>query len=218
MVLATISLMRQALQDPDIASMALISDDAFPMHLPDDLYKRIMAGPNRITCWKVPAGHFYNDWYDKFFYFDSNFSTPKWISTVERAFADADWTNLTEMQELRKRGKKKLEQLYAGRQWWVLHRPAAEALLGRVTEDSHLADSFRFSAVPDELFFHNFFRACFPQERTLPSPMLDDFSRAPKPFRFDDRSELLSLGKDHHLFVRKVTPRLAIELRRSYST
>jgi len=220
MIEATLSLARQALRDPESHYFALISDDTFPLLSPDSLYRTILDEKGTwIQSWRIPEDHLFQQRYNKYFFLDSRFTTPRWFPTEERSFSEHDRIELLELEILKSRGKKKLSGLYAGKQWWVLNRNELTSIIELDRTDEHLRQSFRFSAVTDEIYIQTLFKMLFPDSKHLGNPMLDDFSRDPKPYVFSswkDISLMLSniqtvkesgaADGQEHLFLRKIAP------------
>lgn len=209
MVAATHLLIERALQS-NATHFALLSDDSFPLFAPERAFSMITgASAQRITCWRVPADHIFTTWYNGWFYLDSLFTNPRWVPTEMRQFSAADAKAISAMQTLQKKGKYPLENhLYNGKQWWVLTREIVEKMVAFYSRESHLVESFKYSAVPDESFFPTVLRLVDPDCKTSITPMFDDFSRIPKPFVYSELSEVMIPNEryDSALFIRKIHP------------
>ena len=202
---ATIELMRAAMRDCEIQHFALLSDDSFPLLPPDLLHARIAgsAAPWIVT-WPVPADHLFQQRYRRFFYLDSVFSNPRWALTEERHFTQRDRDALARLDARRRAGKVPIDKLHAGKQWWVLHRRHVAAMLEFHDTQVDFQDSFRFSAVPDEIYLQTMFRILFPSDPVAGNPMYDDSTRVPNPYVFDRAEQYTAARESNRLFVRKV--------------
>ncbi len=153
-------------------------------------------------------------------------STQEFLNEVEHRFAgfycydcDAmnyrysdyrDWivTPVMEIQiarlaRLRKRGKKRLPGLWHGPAYWALSAAAAKEILTLHRRDVELRESFEFSAIPEEQYYHTILGNS-PLRRDCAPFMLMDFTREPRPFVFHTADELAELQKHPYLFARKV--------------
>ena len=78
-----------------------------------------------------------------------------------------------------------------------------EELLHHHREDAALRESFEFSSIPEEQYYHTILGESELRVETAPFIYMD-FSRDPKPFVFRTRNELLALAGKPHLFARKI--------------
>jgi hypothetical protein len=217
MIEATMALVAEALQGNESSHFALISDNTFPIYSPNDLYFKISSsGKSWIECWRLPKNHLFQQRYQRFFYLDSQLTSPRWYPTEERDFRESDAFQISELERIRKIGKKEIAQLYCGKQWWVLTREEIQNIFQMHISDHHLRDSFRFSAVTDEIYIQTLYKMIYPDRVIIGNPMYDDFGRSPKPYVFSDYSELSLIFDDirsragadpaigKYLFLRKV--------------
>ena len=141
--------------------------------------------------------------YDAFYYWDCDAMTPRCCSTALyplSAIADAD---LERLRRLRRRGKVLLPQLWQGCCHWALTQPAAEALVDRHEHDKTLRESFEFSMIPEEQYYHTILGQSGFLNQETPQCVYQDFSRAPAPFVYRRRSEFKALQAAPALFARK---------------
>lgn len=205
MIEATIELMRAAVFSGDFRHFVLLSDDSFSLFSPDDLYKRINeASAPWIETWPVPTNHEFQERYRQFFYLDSFFSNPRWAPTEKRAVTQDDLDALARLDLRRRAGKVPLSQLYAGKQWWILQRQHLIRMLDFHEKQIDFQDSFRYSAVTDEIYLQTMFRQIYPSDVVAGNPMYDDFSSFPKPLVFTRPEDLIQARRSPRLFVRKV--------------
>jgi hypothetical protein len=202
MIEAEIVLIEAALRDAEIGTMVLVSDDTAPLRSPDAIYSALTEVPDRITC--TPNGR-PKSWYEDFFYTDSKFAALRGIGMDQKQFRPSDFENILRLERLRAKGKRKIETMYFGRQWWALHRESAATILEFLKQDEHFVESFRFSLFPDETFFPTAFRICFPDKKTPDIPTYADYARPVHPWQFTSAAEIreTKFGPEH-LFVRKI--------------
>ena len=206
MVLATISLLEAALARRDVESVALISDDTFPLKPSDAIVQRLASGNSFMEFWDIkPRTHDLWRRYDEFYYFDSDIVNPRTRGPEARAITQKDIDAFAAIAQLRQRGKRPLSNYCKGSQWWTLSRPHAERILERIHDDTHLRESFRFSCVPDESYFQTVFKLEFPHEYLAPSLMATDWTKSPLPYIFNDAEEIKSSVRRDAMYFRKVS-------------
>lgn len=202
MVEAAVTLARAALADPSIRTFVLLSDDAAPVRRADVLYTALRDGPNRIS---FDVRDDVQPWYRGFYLPDAEFSMYRDRAWQERTVQESDLDNLRRLVALRERGKKPLEHVHFSRQWWSLDRPTLEEILRTMEEDTHLAESFRFSVMSDETMFATIFQLLHPGRVTLGVAMCMHFT--PHCRTFHHAGELAELRvQPDHLFARKLHP------------
>lgn len=202
MIKATISLIEEALKDIDNEIFVLISDNTFSLLSPDDIYAELISSPVRIDSWRVKPGSDQERRYKNYYYFDSQFTNPRWIAAENRNFESQDYSNINQMFLLMAEGKFELP-LYAGSQWWSLSRDVVGKCMAILNNNDRLRVSFKYSAIPDESMFQSLVKLIL-KEKYPGSPMLYDFSRTPKPYVFKEIGELNNLSVAGKLFLRKV--------------
>jgi hypothetical protein len=110
------------------------------------------------------------------------------------------------MRNLEYRGKAKLDKLYHGSGWWALSHGTVATILDRYYSDLHLRESFEFSAIPEEQYFHTII-GLSNINRPRKYFMHVDWDKHPdiKPYIFSEFDELMEVKKNNPelLFVRK---------------
>ena len=148
MVQATLHLMRAALRDPEITHLYLLSGQCYPLRTDAEIERAIGELPkgeaNLLTIGPMPA-------------------LTKPLTRLTRwHFYDlplGPLATLVENNEYRLPRRKAVErlmqemQLYAGSGWWLFEREAAERMLDHLDRNRWVLDAFRWSQVPDEMFF-----------------------------------------------------------------
>lgn len=211
MVEAEMSLLRAAIAAGPYDSYTLLSDDSFPL-LGQDYLRALLSRPrDKIAIRRLTDDDAFMARYRDFYFFD-HAATSLLGRPVETAKVDEElFFHLRVIQRLREQGKKRLD-IHYGSQWWSLQSRTAEAILALAEQDHHLVDSFRYSAVPDELFFQTIY-ASQASTHPEPSPMLVDWKRDPKPYIFRALDDIRPLIRPHHGFVRKVSDQEGLLLR-----
>jgi hypothetical protein len=140
--------------------------------------------------------------YEEFYCWDCDAMNPRrypdyrnWIVTPKLE------KQIARLAQLRARGKTPLRRLWHGPPYWALSARAIEELLSRHRYDVNLRESFEFSAIPEEQYYHTILGNSPRPIATAPF-MLMDFSRDPFVFRTEDE---LVAGQQHpHLFAGKI--------------
>jgi hypothetical protein len=194
MIEATINLMEAASAAGEHSHYCLISDDTFILTEPDRLYNYIQQSPGDwIQTWRVPDDHLFQRRYSQFFYLDSKFSSPRWFLTEDRAVQSKDLASIIELENLRSRGKVKLDNLFCGKQWWILTNEAVVDLIKFHHANHDFRLSFKYSAVSDEIYIQTMYRILYPSKQTAKCPIYDDFTRDPKPYQFTSLEEIMRI-------------------------
>jgi hypothetical protein len=183
-----------------------ITEDSIPLVSPGELKRQFaldvdwiaIHSPNPPWVWQR---------YQKVFYFDSRATSFRYFEAGERFIREKDLRCLDRMQLLKRKGKAKLRQLYHGCGWWALSRDTVETILERHYTDTWLRESFEFSAIPEEQYFHTIIGL---SSLTRPRKffMYVDWDRNSdvKPYVFSRCEELRGVQEDNPelLFVRKI--------------
>ena len=204
LVRATEALARRALADPKISACCLISDDTLPLCSPSRIFEALLAQPHRIDVGLSKRNPPFLRRFTEFFYMDSPATSARPREIQSRQFDATALGAIQRLTRLKERGKFPFPEIWGGSQWWSLGREMLEAILGDLSGDLWIRESFEFSAVPDELAFQTLYANRMGlTARSFTSPMLTDVTRAPSPFVFRSLEELPAAppGK---LFIRKV--------------
>lgn len=204
MIEAEFALIRAALADPSIDRMVLISDDSALIQSPDALVAALTRQPDRMAFEQTP--HVWQR-YSRVHFADSRFSSIRPVWFMDRNVTEADCEELTRLVALARRGKKPLDAVYFSRQWWSLSRRTAEALLDLPAQDEHLMESFRFTVLPDEIYFATAYRMFVGRRRLPDVPTYANYEHKPSPQVFREAEELRAARwEPHHFFIRKIAP------------
>jgi len=200
MVEATIGLLKAAKAHGGYDRYLIISDDSLPLVAPAEFRRTLEIAGDYVTA--RPVSDHLRLRYDRFLMFDSEATQVRWIATVDREVSEDMLQRLARLGSLRKRGKKPLAFYYHGSQWMGLTSTSVEKILASWGEDPWLRESFEFSEVPDEAYFHTIISEHgAPEWRTL---VYADWSAETPPRVFKTLEELHKLDAHHALFVRKI--------------
>ena len=210
MVEAAIRLLQFASAHAAYLHFLLLSDDTMPLAAPDQLVAQISNGADIIEAEERRNGLPIRR-YAAFHLFDSLATTVRWVPLEEREVTPDLVKRMVRLQALRERGKKPLNHVYHGSQWWALTRSSVEAVLNSWENDNWLRESFEFTDVPDEAYIQTIVRSSKPNHASQ-ALVLTDWS-VPKPPRvFTDLADIRPyIGKA--LFIRKVELERKVALR-----
>jgi hypothetical protein len=142
--------------------------------------------------------------YEKFYCWDCDAMNPQRCFDYRNSIVTPELEKqIARLAQLRARGKARLRHLWHGPAYWALSARAIEELLTRHRYDTNLRESFEFSAIPEEQYYHTILGDSSRPIETAPF-MLMDFSRDPRPFVFRTGDELAALQPHPHLFARTI--------------
>jgi Core-2/I-Branching enzyme len=182
-----------------------LTEDTVPLRSISELLNRLASDREYIVLGdetSVPE-RWVQARYDGFYCWDCDAMCPRctnhedWVVTPELE------RQIARLAQLRTRGKVKLAKLHHGPAYWGLSASAMDQLLERDRTDDHLRESFEFSSIPEEQYYHTILGEAGYATRAAPFLYMD-FSMEPKPFIYRSRAELLALQDEPHLFARKI--------------
>jgi hypothetical protein len=215
MVEAASALIRLAMAHRPYRTLVLLPEDCGLLQSPDRVKRELLRQPIRIG---QEMGPFFPRLprYEHTYVLDAPFASARELPVEERAVdVEAFLAIAADLERLRQLGKTEIPFLYTGSQWWALEGALALELAEQLALDEQLRLSFRYSAIPDEIYFQTMvglrglLEPC--PANPFPSPMLTDFSRDPKPYVFRELEEIREAHRQRHhpaLFVRKLDPGL----------
>jgi hypothetical protein len=181
----------------------LLTEDSVPLLTPRALAECLATETEWIDTHQTTLAWVWQR-YNEFFCFDSGATSPRPIAAGERAFTADTLSRIERMRRLAEHGKTPLAVLHHGSGWWALSADALNVILERHRRDRRLRESFEFSAIPEEQYFHTIL-ALSGRPMLAAGCMYADFSRDPKPYVFHDPGEINTLRDSvPHLFLRKV--------------
>lgn len=182
MIEATIELICAAMENNKYDRYIIISDDSLPIVEMQEFRRRIELNVDYIDLSIVPP--IFQSRYENFYMFDSEATQVRWLPVVDREFSDDALMRIERLKALRKIGKKPIPTVFYGSQWMSLTASSVQCILESWNEDHWLRESFEFSEVPDEGYFHTILA----QNLHLPSrPLMHvEWSGNPPPARVHD--------------------------------
>lgn len=200
MVQATVNLLRASHLHAKFDRYLIISDDCLPLVEPMRLRNELEFGGDFVAA--TLADEQLRLRYDRFFMFDSAATQVRWIPVIDREIGEDALRRFERLGILRKRGKRPLAACYHGSQWMALTSASVDKILRSWTYDPWLRESFEFSEVPDESYFHTIlFEAEVPVWRPL---VYADWAVDSPPRIFKTPGELLLADARGALFARKI--------------
>ena len=200
MVEAIIELIHAAMEKERYDRYIIISDDSMPIVEMQELRRRIELDVDYVDLGAVPAA--FQSRYERFYMFDSEATQVRWIPVIDREFSDDALSRIERLSALRKTGKKPVPTVFYGSQWMSLTAPSVQCILDSWNEDHWLRESFEFSEVPDEGYFHTILGQNL---RPSPRPLMHvEWTGSPPPRVFTTAEELSAITSATALFVRKV--------------
>jgi len=206
MVEAELALISAAMATAHFDRFSLVSDDALPVIPPARLRSLVEKNHDRIALRKLSATDPFMARYRGFFFFDHPASSlhgrPIETATIDENFLE----HMDAVKRLKSVGKAEID-IYYGSQWWTLTRESIDTILGALRESPRILESFRYSAVPDEIMVQSLIGNFSPLSRVRDTPMFVDWSRNPRPYVFREPSEYSAVKPDHG-WVRKFSSRM----------
>ena len=197
MVVATMNLIRRAMHEGHYDRFLLISDDSSPLIPVREMVHRLSERREYIWIWSETQ-HRFMDRYSNYYFLDHP-ATAISPSGFEGRIIDGPFLEaMKDVALLKSIGKKPIAFRH-GSQWWALSHKAISKILHAYTNDKWLTESFRFSGVPDEQFFHTVIEELW-QENFLYTER-----RQPEmPNTFRSLSEIQKHTPEGFMFARKV--------------
>jgi hypothetical protein len=141
--------------------------------------------------------------YDGFYCYDCNAMNYRHVDYHDWVVTPAMEIQIARLARLRARGKARLRGLWHGPAYWALSAGAVTAILREHRKNVRLRESFEFSAMPEEQYYHTILGNSRRQRKTA-AFMLMDFTREQRPFVFTTGDQLAELQSCGQLFARKV--------------
>ena len=201
MIEAELALISAALSAKNYSRFCLVSDDSFPI-MPSAKLRAFLAEPyERIALRKLGSNDPFLKRYTEHFILDHAVSSllgrPIESTAVDEGFLAA----FEALSQSRSRGKAELP-IYYGSQWWSLTRKTILEIVTRLENDTRLRDSFRFSAVPDEILFQSLVGNTVENAQLRGGAVYVEWSKDPRPYVFKNANELSGLAPQY-AFARK---------------
>jgi hypothetical protein len=182
----------------------LISDDAFPVVPAPQLRDHLSTCADLISAAKQgKASYIYGRYHD--FYCLDHPTTSIRGDARTGIIDEALEQKISEIAVLRRIGKKAIE-VYWGSQFWALGQASVDLVLRLAAEDRHLAKSFEYAALPDELMIQSIIGNYTSHEALTTGPVYADLSQPGGPRIVATEKDLPFDLQPSHLFLRKIAP------------
>jgi hypothetical protein len=182
------------------------TEDSIPLVSPGDLNRSFASDIDWIAI-HSPNPQWVTERYHKFFYFDSRATSFRYFEAEERCLTERDMLRLGRLRRLMSEGKRELPELFHGCGWWALSEDTVSTILERHHKDRRLRESFEFSAIPEEQYFHTII-GLSDMRRPRQHFMYVDWTRDSevRPYVFSGLEELKGVRDENPelLFVRKI--------------
>jgi hypothetical protein len=204
MVQAELKLLATARAAGPYDKYLLMSDDSFPVVPASQLRERLSTGTDLISAARQPKASYIHGRYHDFYCYDhATTSTRDEARTgiIDEALEE----KIAEIAVLRRIGKKAIE-VYWGSQFWALGASSVDLVLRLAATDRHLAKSFEYAALPDELMIQSIIGNYTSHEALTTGPVYADCSQPGGPRIMATEKDLPLDLQPSHLFLRKIAP------------
>jgi len=200
MIEATIELFRAAINKKRYDFFIIISDDSLPIVSAQEFRKKIDLNIDYVSANAASAE--FKLRYDNFYMFDSEATQPRWLPPSARTFSADALTRVGRLEALRRIGKKPIPTPFYGSQWMALTATSVEYIIDSWSKDDWLRESFEFSEVPDEGYFHTILSH---NNCLFTQPLIHvEWTGNSPPRVFNNIEEIAKINFDGALFVRKI--------------
>ncbi|MEG0576846.1 MAG: beta-1,6-N-acetylglucosaminyltransferase [Bacilli bacterium] len=188
----------------------LLSGQDFPLKTNSEIHEFISQnnGKEFIHAQKMPTPFWKNGGMDRLEYYHFNSFKKNGITIKKISF------KITTKLLIKFRVKRKLPNIefYGGSQWWCLSSGFINYALEYINANERFADFFKFTNVPDEMFFQTLimnspFKDCV----SITTLSYIDWNRVEKPAIFRETDFDLLISRDH-LFARKFDEKIDQEI------
>jgi hypothetical protein len=200
MIEAMIELLKAAQRTGPYDMFMFLSDNSMPLLSRENLHRKMSAEVDYISA-RIARDNFELR-YRNFYMLDCEPTQIRWIPSAERKFTPEILARFERLGRVYATGKKPLQSVFHGSQWMALTRTSVTRILESWENDIWLRESFEFSEVPDESYFHTII--CSDMKPIWRPFMHVDWSGPRPPRTYTSISELRELPSWDTLFVRKV--------------
>lgn len=196
---AMVSSLNQARHSGVYSRFLIITEDTVPIISRDEFQARMAWDGEFIESKLITSGEVLSR-YAGFFYLDSFSTTPRPCRTAQRVVTDRVIADIERLRTLQLKGKAEISEIFHGSVWSGLTSSSIYKILDSYETDLHLRESFEFSAVPEEQYFHTILGA-LPRQAPL---VFADWSRRPTPYVFQSAQDIEEIDSKSAIFLRKV--------------
>jgi hypothetical protein len=197
-------LLDAAQQAGPFASYALVSGDSLPLVTNDVLVDALGATPTafRLRIQK-PDDRSYRRVRDVYLP-DSTIGRIRGLgSHLDRCLEEADVAAAERAIRTAAIKRNLPFEVYKGSQWFAISDDHLRRVFAFVRDNPDFVEVFRYSLIPDELFFHSALQIVDPAYASPGGIMEVDWTRKPKPFALRDPQEIELVYASRALFFRK---------------
>lgn len=197
-------LMRSAQAAGPFASYALVSADSMPLVTSEVLIAALSATPTALRLREqLPADKSYQRVRDVYVPSTLLGRIRGHASHLDRHLTAEDLDEMQRAMRMADRKRNLPFRVYKGSQWIAVSDAHLCAVLEMIARDPGFVDIFRYSLIPDEMFFHTALKLVDPGYESPGGIMEVDWTRKPKPFTFRDVREADMIFRSNSLFFRK---------------
>jgi hypothetical protein len=205
MVQATLDLLRRMRATKLYDRYTLLSGDSYPIKPTAEILQELEGDEDFISSLPVmPGEHKYQRL--QFVHMpDSDIGSLR-ANAKARYFTAIDLDAVEVIPKLIRERGRFLERFpyFTGSQWWSLRKSSLDRVMDFLESEPDYLLNFRYSAVPDEAFFHTAYRHLGLQAtKTRRTVVYVDWSSHPQPRLFKEAYEMERLFTSEKLFARK---------------
>jgi hypothetical protein len=205
MVQATLNLLRRMRATKLHDRYTLLSGDSYPIKPTAEILQAFEGDEDFISSLPVtPGEHKYQRL--QFVHMpDSDIGSLR-ANPKARYFTASDLDTVEVLPKLIRERSRFLERFayFTGSQWWSLRNSSLDRIMNFFESEPDYLLNFRYSAVPDEAFFHTAYRHLGLQTtKTRRTIVYVDWSSHPQPRLFKEDYEMERLFTSEKLFARK---------------
>ncbi len=204
MIEAELALFRAARAAGPFAAYALISGDSLPLIDNEALVKLLPRPAHTLRFVEQLPGDKSYARIERIYLPDTSigaFSKPG--THLDRHLDPEDFALVRRAMAVRRLKRTRSFRVFKGRQWFSVTDALLERMLAQLEADPDYEEVLRFTAIPDELFFHCLLKIVDPAARSEFAMMGADWSRKPMPYVFRSDQEFDFIMGSGCVFFRK---------------
>jgi hypothetical protein len=199
-----LNLLRAAQAAGPFASYVTISGDSLPLVENQALVAALNATPTALRLnHQLPSDKSYRRVRDVYAPATTIGRIRGMESHLDRVLTEADMVDLQRAIRSAELKRNIPFAVYKGSQWFAISDQHLAAVLDHFAASPDFVEIFRWSLIPDELFFHSALKLVDPAYESPGGIMAVDWKRKPKPFTLRDPREIELVQASDGLFFRK---------------
>jgi hypothetical protein len=199
MIEAELALFRAARQAGPFAAYALISGDSLPLIDNDALVDVFTQTPHTLRFREQVPGDKSYERIERVYLPDTAVGTFRGLPThLDRHLTSEDFVMFRRAMRSRRLKRSRKFLLFKGAPWFSVRDDLLGRMLAHLEADASYEEIFRFSANPDELFFHTLLKIVEPAAESAFGIMGMDWTRKPMPgiMRSDDDLPMIAAATE----------------------